>query len=269
MQWTATRETYRAGNPRDTGSGPGPHYDRWMEPPDTAAAVARARRYPFAQPSGSYLFRRSGCEPLPRDGIPAGDGELPPGFAGRTPTLAYASNASPDALARKFGSLPDVSIPVTACALEDFEAVYSRHFYRGCIPATLAPMPGTTLLTWVTWLDPAQMELMNGTEHLGVNYELKPLADGLARLETGWEIRDPFAYHGLHGRLRTEGRMIAVKGTSADGRQLNELDQNGILELVRRRIAPGLTVAEMVSAAIGSPEEEARLTAAVKRISPD
>ncbi len=226
-------------------------------------AVARARRYPFDQPSGSYLFADGSPLPLDPEKAPSGRTRSPE-FDSRTAVLAYASNASPDALARKFGGRPDARIPVTACRLDGFEAVYSRHFYSGYIPATLAPFPGTTLLAHLTWLDPEEMELMNGSEHLGVNYELKPLAGGVARLEAGGEVVRPYAYHGLHGELMLGPRPIAVAGTAAENRRLPELDQDGILEAVRAVIAPELTLEQMVAAVISSPDAAARLTATLK-----
>ncbi len=229
-----------------------------------AAAVARARRYPFEQPDGSYLFVGATTRPLAPDEIPT-TSEDPPAFAGRTPVLAYASNASPDALRHKFGRTGKARIPVTTCRLDGFEAVYSRHFYAGYVPATLASFPGTTLLAYLTWLDPAEMELMNGSEHLGVNYELKPLAGGVARLESGREIDRPFAYHGLHGELTIEGRPVAVAGTIAENRRLPALDQDGILEAVRSMIAPDLSLEEMVAEALASRDGAGRLTAALKR----
>lgn len=226
--------------------------------------VARARRYPFEQPAGSYLFTRDGTRPLGENELPA-PGKIPPGFAGRTAVLAYASNASADALGRKFGALSDARIPVTACHLEGFDVVYSRHFYNGYIPATLTRAPGTVLHTFLTWLDPAEMRLMNDSEHLGINYELKPLAGGVARLESGFETDRPFAYQGLHGELMADSRPVALAGLDAEGRRLPELDQNGVLRTVQALIAPGLTVEQMVAAAISSTRAANDFTAALKR----
>jgi len=229
-----------------------------MDPDSVAAAVARARRYPFARAAGSYLFTAAGPEPFDPAGPEAG-----PLLDGRTPVLAYGSNSSPQALRRKFGALPGRRIPVTACRVEGFDAVYSRHFYDGYIPATLAAAPGTTLRAHLTWLDREELAVMDRSEHLGLNYELRPLA-GTARLGSG-RAESPLAYHGLHGELTVEGSPIAVAGTEAEGRRLAELDQDGVLELARRAIAPDLTLEEMVAAAIRSPRAAAELTAALKR----
>lgn len=240
-------------------------------------AVTRARQYPFRQPSGSYLFAGAGTRPLLPEETPDGDG-MPPGFEDRTPVLAYASNASPEALARKFGMLSSVRIPVTVCELDGFDAVYSRHFYNGYIPATLAASPGTSLRAFTTWLDPEELDLMNGSEHLGVNYELRPLADAVARLGTDGggpgsrpaaKIREPLAYQGLHGELVIGGHRVAVAGTTAANRRLPELDQDGVLELARAAIAPDLGLEQMIASTISSPSEAARLTGLLKRWSPN
>lgn len=234
-----------------------------MDNAETAAAVARAREYPFRQPSRSCLHSPSGVVPLGRDSIPGPD-TTPATFRGRVPVLAYASNASPDALARKFPGPEDALVPVTSCRLSGYEVVYSRHFSRGYIPATLLPSPATTLFTWVTWLNPAQLKMMSRTEHLGVNYGLEPL-DGAVVLESGLEIERPLAYMGLHGHLARGGEPIAVAGIGATGRRWPTLDQDGILELARLAIAPGLTLEEMITGMIGSPGGSAALTAALKR----
>lgn len=254
----------KSPHPGHQDGGQAADYDRWVDDPDTADALARARKYPFEQPSRSYLYSPSGSIPIGRDAIPGADATSPV-FHGRIPVLAYASNASPDALARKFPEPDDTRVPVTACRLAGFEVVYSRHFSRGYIPATLVVAPETTLLTWITWLDPAQIETMDRTEHLGVNYELKPLENGVAVLESGLQIERPLTYRGLHGCLERGGEPIAVAGLRATGRRWTALDQDGILELARLAIAPRLTLAEMLADVIGAPPGSDRYTAALRR----
>ena len=50
--------------------------------------------------------------------------------------------------------------------------VYSAHFTRyGAIPATLHPCPGATTDVAVQWLTPAELDRMDATEGIGINYD--------------------------------------------------------------------------------------------------
>jgi len=110
----------------------------------------RAAAYPYARPDHSYVYDDGATVAL--DEFP---GEV---TAGRTPVLAFGSNAAPEQLRRKFGATPDTVIPVIRADLADFDVVYSAHLTAyGAVPATLAPSPGARLQTWVTWLDDAQL----------------------------------------------------------------------------------------------------------------
>ena len=167
--------------------------------------VERARRYPFARPSGSFVFTRGRTYPVPHPAGPwtpdleIADGDSTITFAElcdrvgtgsvaaadyacdeRTPVFGYSSNASPDGLAHKFAVLNHAVIPSIRCRVQEWDAVYSCHFSKGYIPAAINPSPGTELHGTMTWLTDEELELMNDSENLGTNYEFRPLK-GTAR----------------------------------------------------------------------------------------
>ena len=119
---------------------------------DLARQILHAESYPFARPACSYLFDGGMMRPL-----------SPGAMEGRLPVVASGSNASPSRLAAKFGDRE--KIPVTRAELRDFAVVFAGHFTRyGAIPATLCPHHGAVTDVWITWLSPAQLEVMHRSE---------------------------------------------------------------------------------------------------------
>lgn len=231
---------------------------------DLAAVIERARRYPFEQPAGSYLFRHGYPAPLTLDEIAAGN-FTDTKATGRVPVFGYSSNSSPDALAVKFAALPEVEIPVIRCRIPDFDVVYSSHISAGYVPGVIHPSPGTTLNGYLTCLTAEELALMNLSERLGTNYELAPLAEAAGRLETGEEIEAPLAYLGLHGHLTVEGSPVAVTGTRVDGRTFNEWPEARMLEMVRSLLTPELGLDEFAAITVTDLERRDRLTAQLKQ----
>jgi hypothetical protein len=230
--------------------------------------LERAYGYPYAPPEHSFLYVAGeafeivdpGRDPL-RDGVIEIAGELRPaaeflrlkglvpgrGAPPRVPMLAVGSNRAPTQLARKFAAMPDTVIPVTRARLADFDVVYSAHLsLYGALPATLAAAPGTVVSVAVVWLTPDQLARMDETEGVGQRYERRHLADLFLTLETGALVEEIEAYVSLAGALVEEDAPVALAAVAADNRPHRELDQREALDLVRRRLAPELTLDEFV-----------------------
>jgi hypothetical protein len=107
---------------------------------------------------------------------------------GRTPVLAYGSNASPPQLVRKFAGLEASAVPVVKACVFGLRLTFSAHINRlGYIPAAVRSAgPETTLATWVAFLDDVHLQILDATEP---SYDRVVFALGddrpVARLESG------------------------------------------------------------------------------------
>jgi len=263
--------------------------------------VERAKGYPFPRPAGSFVFTHGRTYPVPHPAGPwkpemviadgdrtitfaelcerAGAGSsrgappsgVRPGSSAadyacdeRTPVFGYSSNASPEALSHKFAMLPHAVIPSIRCQVIDWDAVYSCHVSRGYIPGAIHPSPGTVLHGTMSWLTDEELELMNASESLGINYEFRPLKGTTAKFENGEQITSPLAYLTLHGELRINDLPVAVEGTIADNRRYGVMAETQILKLARPLIAPEQDLDQMIASAIESFETRQALTTKLK-----
>jgi hypothetical protein len=193
-----------------------------VEPQPAGEIVERALAYPFPTPAASFIQLGRETLELPAEG---------PDLSGRTPLLAYGANAAPAALAVKLAPLPGVPLPVLRTALADFDVVYSAHVsFHGAIPATLTPSPGTTAPVFVAHPTAEQLGLLSATEP---NYELG-------------EVGGTPAFLSRHGPLLVGGEPVALTAVESAGRQLGEMTEPQVLELVRRALAPDLTLDEFI-----------------------
>ena len=193
-----------------------------VDPEERKAILRRALDYPYEAPQGSYLYRDGQALELPPDG---------PDLAGRSPLLSYGANSAPEALARKLAALPRTEMPVLQAELEDFEVVYSAHVSPyGAVPATLLESPGTTAPVFVIHPTEEQCLLLTASEP---NYDLVEV-DGIA------------AYRSKHGPLSIDGSPVALSAIRSRGRTLPELDEPAVLERVRTRLRPTLSLEEFV-----------------------
>ncbi|WP_158043730.1 gamma-glutamylcyclotransferase family protein [Skermanella pratensis] len=227
------------------------------------AVLALASGYPYAFPACSYLFRDGEQRPLP-----AG---LPAILADRVPMIACGSNRSPEQLARKFKDWPHpVAIPVLCGRLAGFDVVYSAHFTRyGALPATLHPAPGraseTVVEIAVQWLTRAELDRMDATEGIGVNYDRHRL-DGIAlEIEGLGRIASAEAYLSRRGALAIDGHPVALAAIPCAGRTWPALDQPGVLESVRARLAPERDLAGFIHAIVTDPDHRAEQTSVLAR----
>ncbi|UEM21708.1 gamma-glutamylcyclotransferase [Skermanella mucosa] len=227
--------------------------------PIDPAVLALASGYPYAFPACSYLFRDGAQHPLPAT--------LPALLADRVPVIACGSNRAPEQLARKFRDWPHpLTIPVLCGRLAGFDVVYSAHFTRyGALPATLhpAPAPGAVVEVAVQWLTGAELERMDATEGIGVNYDRRELGGIRLEIEGLGVIASAEAYLSRRGALAIDGRPVALAAIPCAGRTWPALDQPGVLEAVRARLAPGSDLHGFIHAIVTDPDYRAEQTAAL------
>jgi len=227
--------------------------------PDTPGArLARAKSYPFGHPKDSYLFCAGDVEPLVDPAVE---------IRGRVPVLASGSNAAPAQLARKYAANgAGARIPVTRARLKDFDSVYNAHIAAyGSMPATLYPSSGTQLVTFITWLDDAQLSIMHATEQPGVNYHFAKLSNITVTVDDLGPLDSAFAYISVVGCLIFEGTPVALAEVSAEDRRFPARCQEEMLAIARDFCAPDMGldpfILEMVADADLRAERSAQLAA--------
>jgi hypothetical protein len=143
---------------------------------------------PGPQPLGRWLVDGDGLDEVlgALDVAPIGD---------RHPVVAIGSNASPAQLRRKFRSVRPV-IPMARARVGGIVAGLSAHVSRpGYVPATPVPQDGQVSELYVTWLDDAELRILDETEP---NYDR-------VRLPTRHPVELPGG-HGLDGAWMYVGR---------------------------------------------------------------
>jgi hypothetical protein len=195
---------------------------------DESSALALARDYPYAIPQHSFVYRDSGVS------------EFDPSLCrGRTPVLAIGSNQSPARLAQKFGDDASHEIPVQRARLKDFDVVYSAHISSyGAVPAMLQVSTGSDVELAVTWLNDAQLEIMNHSEVRAANYAFALIQSLELSFEDGENSSSAYAYVSSRGHLRHDGDAVALSAIGCSGRRYPAVSTAQALELIRARLAP-------------------------------
>ena len=200
-------------------------------------AVAHAKAYPFPAPDHCYLYENGSWR--------AFDGPVEDAPS-RSPVLAAGSNQSPEQLARKYAHMSEIgSIPAQRGRLQDFDVVYAAHLARyGSVPATFQHSPGTAVTVFVLWLTDRQLQRMHETEG---NYTYDHLGDIRVEMDAGHTLTEAYAYSSKIGCLAHSGDCIGLAEIVADNRRFRALSQEGVLALVRDRLAPGSDLDEFIS----------------------
>lgn len=220
--------------------------------------VERALAYPYAVPSNSFLL----VDGSPREAPGLDSTEFH--ATGRTPLLAYGSNAAPEVLAGKLGETArDAPVLAMRATLADFDVVYSAHISRyGSVPAALQPSPGTGVTVFVLYLSEDQLRLIAETEP---NYERVTLRGVSCELESGETLGEVATYLSRHGCLLAGDSEIALTGVEARGRRFPAMSQPQVLELVRAALAPEQSLERFVVGSATDPELARRRTEALRR----
>lgn len=169
-----------------------------MSDEDLARRVAHGLSYPFNPPGHSYLFREGRIESLDR---------FDP--TGRVPVVASGSNGSPQRLAEKYADKAE--IPVTFGTIRDLVPVFAARITGyGSIPATLAVVPGASAGVHVTWLTADQLEIMHGTESVGVGYAYVRMTGFDLDLGAHGRPDTAYAYLSIQGSFTPEGKLMPL-----------------------------------------------------------
>jgi hypothetical protein len=214
--------------------------------------IALATGYPYEFPACSYLFADHARHPLP----PGILSEL----TDRIPVIACGSNRAPEQLARKFQDWPlPVRIPVLCAKLAGFDVVYSAHFTRyGAVPATLHPCPGATVDVAVQWLTPAELGRMDATEGIGINYDRHHLTGIELEIEGLGTVHTAETYLSRRGPLIDQDTPVALEAIPCAGRAWPALNQPGVLDLTRRRLAPEVKLESFIHAIVTDADYRAK-----------
>ena len=197
---------------------------------DNNRSLALARDYPYTFPRRSFVYRDSGVS------------EFDPSLCSdRTPVLAVGSNQSPERLAQKFGHDASHIIPVQRARLKHFDVVYSAHISTyGAVPAMLQVSGDSEVELAVTWLNDAQLQIMNHSEVRAANYAFAAMEKLELSFEGGGTVSSAYAYVSSRGHLRHDGDAVALSAIECRGRRFPAVSTAEALELVRARVAPNL-----------------------------
>jgi hypothetical protein len=218
----------------------------------------RARNYPYDRPEYSFFFDKGEITELREGGDEC--------FRDRHPVLAFGSNAAPEQLQRKYSEAQavDASFAVTRATLQDFDVVYSAHLTSyGAVPATLAPSPGTSLETWVTWLDDDQLVHMHSTEMgagggADVNYAYGHLQDVVIEIDFFGDCSSVGVYLSNYGALALSEAPLAFERIAAANRVFEARDKLSVLENVRQLLAPDHSLDGFIHEVVHNPESRSR-----------
>lgn len=212
--------------------------------------LAHAVGYPWSRPARSYRLRGSRVELL--DDIAPDEravllSRLP---EGRSPLLAFGSNAAPSALERKFAHFPgeeDRTVVVVAGHLHDFDVgAAAQPTVYGSLPATLFPSPGTAVRAAILWVTPAQFTQLAWSE---ISYHLGRLSTPFRADEPGLAFDDVLAFASRFGAFSPEGRTVALAAVPARARTAPALTQQELLDVAAvMALGPGSRAEDLVRA---------------------
>jgi hypothetical protein len=212
--------------------------------------LERALAYPFPRPRASVLIDRGRVRELR---------ELDEALvAGRTPVLAYGSNASPESLAWKFPDQRGAVVPLVRATLREYDVVYSSHIaVYGSVPATIQQSGGTAVETFVAFLADDQLALAESWE-INATYES---LDVDLELEVGRAPGRVGAFVSRHGCLTAGDAEIAVAEVPARGRRFAGMTQPEVIEHARSIAAPELSLEDFVVGNVRDYDRARRFTA--------
>jgi hypothetical protein len=220
--------------------------------------LERAVGYPWARPGGSYRLTDARVELLAdataddREGIVD---RLTSADGGRSPLLAFGSNAAPEVLERKFAHFPDRvdrEVLVLTGDLHDFDVGVSAHLTMyGSMPATLFPSPGTRVSAAILWVTPTQFVQLTWTE---ISYRLGRLR---ARFDVDRDdecFEEVFAFVSRFGAFCPKGAPVALAAVPAARRTAEALTQEQLLDAAAGlAIEPGAKAEALVRALFEDP----------------
>ena len=209
---------------------------------DRKSAIDRSLRYPYEIPKSSYLFHAGSVTPIvePYNQL----------IKNRVPVIGYGSNASSEALNRKFkddASLYNTPVPVLVGSMDDYSVVYAAQFSPyGALPATIQPNKGAILVTSITFLSLEQLERMHETEDLGFYYSYEKIESPIV-LDDGSIIEESYAYVALGGSIKIEGQYFGLSAINQSFSNGEMLSQKEIQSLVIKELGINISVEDFIT----------------------
>ncbi|MEM6492236.1 MAG: gamma-glutamylcyclotransferase family protein, partial [Pseudomonadota bacterium] len=241
--------------------------------------LAMAKSYPFMPPprsiiwcaAGEFIFDAPPLDPLGGSPVfrgperaPASDALAMVGahrstpMSQRTPVIAYGANRSPERIAEKFDDLvgPQSVVPMLKAELSGFDVVFSAHISSyGAIPATLGYRPGVTVEVSVLYLDGPQLERLDASEAINVNYERRRFSDLSMQVDGLGDLPIADAYISLHGCFDAgDGRALALSAVPAVGRVLPSASGVEALNMARQQLDRDILLDDFI-ARLGNDED--------------
>lgn len=167
----------------------------------TPSAQAHPAGYPWQEPAHSGILTAGGLR------------RRPPGaedLRDRVPVVAVGSNAATAVLARKLGGQLRRGLPLVRAVVHGLGVGHSAHAsaggYVAAAPFVTAGGPPSRVV--VTWLDEAQLRLMDATEP---NYRRVLLPSGATcRTVDGAVLAGAQVYDSRHGLIADAGRPLPL-----------------------------------------------------------
>jgi hypothetical protein len=181
---------------------------------------------------------------------------------GAVAVVAYGANASPAVLERKLGAGLARTTPVGDALLHGADVAFSAHVSpHGAVPATLVAHPGVVAEVHVLALPPAALRALDATEP---NYTRERLVDAALTLADGAPLATPWVYRSRHGPLRVDGAPVALAAIPARDRTLAALTEAELLDALRLRLDPSLSMEAFVLGQADDPAVRATRTRALR-----
>lgn len=229
-------------------------------PPSDPAVVVTASGLVGLRPSESQPGDWAAADGKTLDEVLAAARAAP--MACRSPVLAVGSNASPAQLRRKFRTLPDAAVPVIQAEVSGLRVGVSAHVSRaGYVPATPVPDQAAASQLFITWLDEAELSMMDATEP---NYTRERLTDSYVVRMAGQRVRGCWIY------VSARGYLVDAAGRPRELRSQPELIADLLAQFPELASIAGRTPQEWVQRAASAAVRfriDARLRLAARRIS--
>ncbi len=257
--------------------------------PEGVAAIEWAKAYPFDVPGRSFIYfngeahfldsfvcgswrdariDREGQSAALRD-VLGDEGMAALERPRRTAVVACGSNAAPQRLAQKFKRTGDAA-PTLRVTLENYCIVYSAKFSAyGSIPATLVPVPGARVTTFINLLTDRQLRSMDETETLGVAYDRPILEDAVVELLDGSAPQSGLgplhAYVSRSGALFADGAAFALDGVEARNAPFQKYSQEEVQSRVKDLLNAGDSVDNFIDQNLKDPALRTARAAELKK----
>lgn len=145
--------------------------------------------------------------------------------------ISYGANASVKYLLDKFAGM-DVAIPVLRTRLRNHDVVYASYFCSdGTLPATIVERKDAVIDVYYSFISDQEMQRLNETESLGVDYRLKSLDSSLFSHSLDFTNRT-VCYECLHGPLQAGGTFFSMNALSGIDRCSQPFSQYQIQRMV-------------------------------------